>query len=135
MKHLSKWFVASLLIAGSLAMQVESAQAQVRRYITFTNGCRFNVRFYVSHADGWRNWHVHGPFEFAAWDGPRRLEANGITLTQTENHDLYVYAEDSRGGTWEGDHVYEYQGTMYRMMRATTTVSGGELRVRLTCDN
>ena len=127
----------SLCVLACLAIGIPAtAQAQVRRYISFENRCNSPVRIYISHADGWRNWHPHGPFIMEARQGPIRLEANRITLTQTENHDLYFYAEalDGSGDVWEGnDHVATYNGVTYRMRRATVTVTGGWLNASLIC--
>jgi len=129
--------IISLYVLAFLVIGIPTAaQAQVRRYISFENRCNSAIRLYISHADGWRNWHPHGPFIIQGRQGPIRLEANGITLTQTENHDLYFYAESlDGGGVWEGtDHVATYNGVTYRMRRATVSVTGGWLNASLTCN-
>jgi len=112
------------------------ADTEGRRYISFENGCDHAVRIYISHADGHRNWHAHGPFELQANQDPIRLEANGITLTQSANHDLYFYGESLDGsGVWDGaDHTATYNGATYRMRRAEVEVlDNGWLNARLTC--
>jgi hypothetical protein len=136
MSKLSGMFFGSLLAASALALPALPAEAQVRRYIAFENSCDVPVRVYVSHADGYRNWHAHGPFIIEPYRGAIRLEANGVTLTQTENHDLYFYAESLDGSRiWDGrDHTAGYNGVNYRMRRAYVEVEGGWLNARLTCD-
>jgi hypothetical protein len=135
MKKFSGVTVAAILIAATVGTTT-TAQAQVRRFISFENTCNHQVRVYISHADGWRNWHPHGPFIVPPFSSPMRLEANGITLTQTEGHDLYFYAEslDGSGLLWDGsDHVATFAGVSYTMRRAPVAVNGGWLNVRLTC--
>lgn len=136
MKLLSRAILASALTLSSMTVMVAPAQAQIRRYISFENACNRAVRIYISHADGYRNWHPHGPFELSANEGPIRLEANGVTLTQTENHDLYFYAESLDGAeVWDGnDHTATYNNINYRMRRAVVEINGGWLNARLTCD-
>jgi len=135
MSKLNRIFFGSLLTASALALSALPAEAQLRRFISFENACNFPVRVYISHADGYRNWHAHGPFIIQPYEGAIRLEANGVTLTQTENHELYFYAESldasiSWGGT---DHTVTHNGVNYRMRRAYVEVDGGWLNARLTC--
>jgi len=135
MSKLGRMFFGSLLTASALALSALPAKAQVRRYLAFENTCDVPVRVYISHADGYRNWHPHGPFIIQPHRGPIRLEANGVTLTQTENHDLYFYAESLAGDLiWEGrDHTAIFNGVNYRMRRAIVEVEGGWLNARITC--
>lgn len=135
MSKLGRRFFGSLLMAGALVMPARPAEAQVKRYISFQNDCGTAIRVYVSHADGYRNWHAHGPFIIQAYEGPIRLEANGVTLTQTENHEFYFYAESLDGRrVWEGrDYTAILNGVTYRMRRASVEVDGGWLNARLTC--
>lgn len=137
MNTLGRRLFGSLLTASALALLAVPAEAQVRRYIAFENTCNVAIRVYISHADGYRNWHAHGPFVIQAHEGPIRLEANGLTLTQTENHDLYFYAESLDGRRiWDGrDHTATYHGVNYRMRRAYVEVDGGWLNARLTCSS
>lgn len=137
MNKIGRTFVGSLLAASALALPALPAEAQVRRFIAFENTCNFPVRVYISHADGYRNWHPHGPFVIQAREGPIRLEANNVTLTQTENHELYFYAESLDGNRfWDGsDHTATYNGVNYRMRRANVEIEGGWLNARLTCGN
>jgi len=120
-----------------LASAPTVASAQVKRYISFENDCPYPVRIYISHADGWRNWHPHGPFVLDGNEGPIRLEADGVTLTQSDDHELYFYAERLDGnGVWDGeDHWATYNGIEYGMRKANVTVNGGWLNARLTCNN
>ena len=136
MKALLSAAVAAVSIAAVAVGSAGPAEAQVRRYISFQSSCDRPVRLYISHADGYRNWHAHGPFLLGAYQAPIRLEANGITLTQTENHDLYFYAESLDGNDlWEGtDHAATFNGVTYNMRRAPVTVSGGWLNAHLTCN-
>jgi hypothetical protein len=131
MKKALMYSASLLMIVGSTSQ----AQAQVKRYISVDSHCSKPLRFYVSHADGYRNWHVHGPYDFAAYEGPTRLKNNNVVLTQTENHDLYIYAESMDGRTvWEGNYNFDYNGLQFSMMKANLSIQGGELRVKLTCD-
>lgn len=135
MSKLGRRFFGSMLTASALALSALPAEAQVRRFIAFENTCNFPIRVYISHADGHRNWHPHGPFIIPANEGPTRLEANGVTLTQTENHELYFYAESLNASrVWEGnDHTVTYNGVTFRMRRAYVEIDGGWLNARLTC--
>jgi hypothetical protein len=137
MSKLGRRFFGSLLAASALALPASPAEAQVRRYIAFENTCNFPVRVYISHADGYRNWHAHGPFIIPPREGPIRMEANGVTLTQTEDHELYFYAESlDASRIWDGsDHTVTYNGVNYWMRRANVEVDGGWLNARLTCSN
>lgn len=125
--------IAATILFSSIA--ATPAYAQVRRFISFENRCNRAVRIYISHADGYRNWHVHGPFVIQAFEGPTRLEANGVTLTQTDDHELYFYAESVDGtmSVTGSDHLATYLGVTYRMRRANVTVTGGWLNAVLTC--
>jgi hypothetical protein len=115
-------------------MTPNHADAQVRRNISIDSNCAKPLRIYISHADGYRNWHVHGPFEFSAYEGPTRLRVDDVVLTQTENHDLYIYAEALDGSSiWSGNQNFEYRGMTYSMTKAALTVVNGEARVNLTC--
>ena len=136
MSKLGRMFFGSLLTASALALSARPAEAQVKRYIAFENTCNFPVRVYISHADGYRNWHAHGPFIIQPNQGPIRLEANGVTLTQTENHDLYFYGESLDGRLiWGGrDHTIALHGVNYRMRRASVAVEGGWLNALITCN-
>jgi hypothetical protein len=110
-------------------------QAQVKRNISIDSNCPKALRLYISHADGYRNWHVHGPFQFAPNEGPTKLKDNGVVLTQSENHDLYVYAESLDGKTsWSGDYSFEFNGLTFGMMKAALSLVNGEVRVNLTCN-
>jgi len=135
MKSFNGIAIMACFAAAFAFLPVDPAHGQIRRYISFQNSCGTAIRLYISHADGYRNWHVHGPFVIQAYGGPIRLEANNITLTQTENHDLYFYAESLDGsGVWEGtEHSASLNGVTYRMRRAAVTVTGGWLNARLTC--
>ncbi len=136
MSKLGRMFFGSLLTASALALSALPAEAQVKRYIAFENSCNVPIRVYISHADGYRNWHAHGPFILQPQRGPIRLEANGVTLTQTEGHDLYFYAESLDGDLiWRGDYITVYQGVNYRMRRADVEVDGGWLNARIACSN
>ena len=136
MKASFKSAIAAVALAALNVGAAAPAQAQVRRYITFENACGLPVRLYVSHADGYRNWHAHGPFVLSAYQGATRLDANGIILTQTEDHDLYFYAETTNGTViWDGTaHAASFNGVTYMMRRAPVAVVGGELGTRLTCN-
>lgn len=127
--------VAAVSLAALAVGSSGPAQAQIRRFIAFESGCDRPVRLYISHADGYRNWHAHGPFVLSAYQRPIRLEAGGVTLSQTDNHDLYFYAESLDGAhVWEGtDHRATYNGVTYNMRRAPVSLSGGWLNARLTC--
>ena len=121
----------SLLFVGFVPMP---AAAQVKRYISLDSFCSRAVRIYISHADGVRNWHVHGPYNFAAYEGPTRLNNNGVTLTQTEGHEIYFFAESIDGSKqWQGSYNFEFNGISYPMQKATLSIVGGELRVKLSC--
>jgi hypothetical protein len=136
MSRLGRMFIGSLLTASTLALPAFSAETQVTRFIAFENTCYFPIRVYISHADGYRNWHAHGPFIIQANQGPIRLEANGVTLRQTDDHELYFYAESlDASRIWAGnDHSVNYNGVNYRMRRANVEVEGGWLNARLACD-
>ncbi|MBU6167004.1 MAG: hypothetical protein KGQ52_12890 [Alphaproteobacteria bacterium] len=125
----------NLMLAALLAAFVSyPANAQLRRTISFDNNCAKGVRVWISHADGYRNWHVHGPFNYSSMEGPTRLEDNGVTLTQTDDHAVYIYAESVDGRTvWEGDYPQQFQGTRFNMMKANTSIRNGQLYISLTC--
>jgi hypothetical protein len=123
------FLIAGAVFYGSLA------HAQDRPYISVDNDCEKPLRLYIQHADRYRNWHPHGPYIFAANEGPRRLEDNGVTLTQLTNHDLYYYAELLDGsGSWSGDYKVKYDGRILRMKKANPNLVNGQLRITLSCD-
>lgn len=126
----------ALCVGASLvALMFSSAtQAQTQRVITVENMCAKPVRLYVSHADGFRNWHVHGPYIMGAFEGPNHLRDNGVVLTQSENHDLYIYAESLDGRrVWSGNHGFWYGGLVFNMTKVTLNMVDGGLRFRLLC--
>jgi len=128
-KHLS--FIGASVVA---LMCSTAAQAQAKRYISIDSVCSKAIRLYVSHADGYRNWHVHGPYALGAYEGPTKLRDSGVVLTQTENHEMYIYAESTDGSyVWSGDHGFEYGGLTYNMKKANASLVDGEFRVKLTC--
>ena len=136
MKALLSATLVTLAVAVLGSVTVPAAQAQVRRTITFENDCVLPVRIFISHADGWRNWHSHGPFVLSAYEGPNTLTVDGRTLVQSDDHDLYYYAESLDGTEiWDGSvHTALYNGVTYLMRRAGVTLSNGSLNTRLTCD-
>lgn len=110
------------------------AQNSPNRYITFQNNCRWAVRLWVYHADGWRNWHPHGPFELSAYSGPTRLLAGNTYLTQSDGHNLYYYAETlGRTRTWDGNQQVAYNGITYNMRLAEVGIQNGNLGHVMNC--
>ena len=109
--------VSSLCACIAALMVSTAAHAQVQRYISIDSVCGKAMRVYVSHADGVRNWHVHG-----------------IVLTQSDDHDLYVYAESLDGSRfWSGDYGFQHAGMVFNMVKAPASLVDGELRFKLRC--
>lgn len=77
------------------------AEAQARRRIAIANDCGRPVQVMVHHADAYHNWHPHGWYQYVANERYAYVKANGVQLTQLEDHNLYFYAETTDGGTPE----------------------------------
>lgn len=124
--------VVSTMIAP---VSAANAQSYVLRYIMIENACYKPLRIWVNHADGWRNWHVHGPYEFSAYENAIRLSDNGTTLTQRDDHNLYVYAESLDGSSiWSGDYAVMYRGAQYNMMPVNFSIERAAFFVSFTCN-
>ena len=132
--------LAAALLVGTAVTAVfvpaEPAHAQVARELWVKNDCPRPMRFIISHADAYRNWHTHGWWNFSANESAKALTWSGIRLTQLDNHDLYIYGEttDGSGQYWQGgDFHYEFSGNTYNMMKVPLSVVSGHLELRLTC--
>jgi hypothetical protein len=136
LRRANRTIAATFGFAAILASFSTAAQAQLQRRIIIQNDCNSAIRLLIRHADGYRNWHMHGwvnidPYETTG------LTSRGQRLTQSDNHTLYFYAEstDSRGYLWDGDQYHEWNGVNYGLRRANVTAQGTELRTRITCSN
>ena len=129
--------VVGFMLAAILGTPLATAaDAQTQRRIVFDNRCNAPIRLLVRHADGYRNWHIHGWYDLDPHE-VTGLTSNGTRLTQSDNHTLYFYAEssDNRGYLWNGDHNEEWRGTTYGFRAARVVAEGNLLRTRITCDN
>ncbi len=108
---------------------------ETQRRIVFDNRCNAPIRLLVRHADGYRNWHIHGWYDLDPHE-VTGLTSNGTRLTQSDNHTLYFYAEssDNRGYLWNGDHNEEWRGTTYGSCVAARVAAATMLRTGIdTC--
>lgn len=115
---------------------VETSYAQAKREITFNNECNHSVRILVHHADGYRNWHPHAWFYFKAYESGSFISNENVRLTQSDDHELYFYAEatDGSGKYWEGDDTYVvWEGIRYGLTKAKQVVRQGRTSVTLAC--
>lgn len=132
MKQVFRLMAASAAVFALLGQG--QAFAQTKRYISVDSRCSKPLLLYISHADGYRNWHVHGPFSFGAYEGPTNLRDGGVVLTQSDDHELYIYAESLDGtSTWGGSHHFNYRGLSFGMMKAPMNLVNGDVRINLTC--
>lgn len=126
---------------GMTSATPNEAGAQASRFIYIYNNCRRPIQLFVHHADQYRNWHPHGWYHYRPYEGTY-IEANGVRLSQLEDHDLYIYAETTDNqatGRWQGtsdDPYVRFDGGGYRVRRMNYTVdNNGDYSVRMSCNN
>ncbi len=110
-----------------------SAQAALRP-IMIQNDCGKSVRLWINHADGYRNWHSHGPYDFASYKAAVYLEDRNVRLKQRGDHSLYFYAESLDGAKiWEGGFQTYVNGVDLPMQKAPYSLHYAAYLIRLTC--
>lgn len=125
--------VAAILLSTTVTVPT-AATAQTQRDIMIENQCYKPLRIWISHADGWRNWHGHGPFDFSGNEPAIRIRANGRILTQRDDHRLYIYGETLDGSEiWDGDFPNTVNGVSYNMREVNYSVDRGTYYVSFTC--
>ena len=125
---------ATALLFGTVA---PAPAQQLRREIWVENACKHSVRLLIHHADGYRNWHPHAWFNLAANTSTALRSTDNVILTQSDGHQLYIYAtttDGDHGHRWEGnDTSVQWEGWPYNLRQVPQTVVGGRVVVRLTC--
>lgn len=136
MAHLKVKIAAALALGMTTFFGSASAQAQTLRPIMIENNCYREIRLWVTHADGWRNWHGHGAYLFSAYEPAIALSDRGTRLMQRDDHNLYFYAEatDGSGVYWGGDYPNTVNGTTYRMRQAEYSIERGAFVVQINCN-
>lgn len=125
--------VLAVVLAALPAVTPAAAQSWTLRPILVENFCHRAINLWVSHADGWRNWHGHGEFTIAGY-GSTYLSDYGVRLTQRTDHDIYYYAETIDGSlTWEGGLNQNVNGYSLPMRQQGYVLRNGAYAIRLTC--
>lgn len=126
----------TICLALALLLSIPGAIAQTGlREVTVENVCNQPIRMILMPAVAHRDWRTYGWYTVQPGTGPTTFQSQGWRISHLPDHPMYFYAEGLHTRTiWEGNETFaNFGGVRYGMRRATITMSGGRVSMRLTC--